>query len=408
MGIFNKFFKNSTSFDVTNVPWHPVLGGGEGLDLTTDGAMNLAIVYACVNVKANAMGKLPLHVFQKTEDGRIRVKEHPVTRLLEVRPNPHMSPFVFKSTINVHQNTHGVAYIRMQTNKSTGQIESLHLLHPPSVTVARDESGKIFYVELSMDKNKPNIYNEEEIIRLPYLMLDGFTPKSPLRVAMEQIAVMKKQQRFLNSFYENGTLSRGVLQLSGTLNKEAKDKVRQAWVEHTSGDDNMSKVAVLDQSMEFKNITIPLHEAEFISSMKWGVSDIARVFGVPAHMVGDLERSTFSNIEHQAMQFVSDVVQPTAVSWEEEMNYKLFTDFEQEQGYYVSFNMASALRGDSASRSAFYKTMLEMGVYNINEVRELEDRDKIENGDKHFVSLNHTTVDNLENYQNNRTTKGGE
>lgn len=409
MGFLQKIFNKTTIASVGDWnTWGTNTTAGQ--NVTIENSLNLSSVYACINVKANALAKQPLQVFRTGNKGKERVTDHQVARLLSERPNAYMTPFMFFHTAQVHRNTHGVVYIRKQYVGT--RLDSLHFLHPPSVTPVMvtdpdTKEQKMFYVENGV--NGQNTYDEDEIIRVMYMSLDGINPKSPIRVARETIGTMKAQNKFLSSFYSNGTLTRGVLEVATTLNKDAKDKIRQHWEEANTGEANASKVAVLDSGMQFKNITLPLQDAEFIASMKFGMQDICRIFNVPPHMVGDLERATFSNIEHQAMQFVTEVMLPDAISFEQELNRKLFTEKERRSGYYVKFNFASALRGDNASRGNLYKVMLEMGVLSINEVRELEEKEAIENGDKHLISLNHTTLDNLEHYQNNKNApQGGE
>jgi HK97 family phage portal protein len=244
------------------------------------------------------------------------------------------------------------------------------------------------------------------------LTRDGFTPISPISVARESIGTLKKQEKFIGSFYENGTLTRGVLKVDTQLSKNAKDAVRQAWMDANTGEDNASKIAVLDSGVTFENITIPLQDAEFIASQKFGVEQIARIFNVPAHMIGDLSHATFSNIEQMSMDFIQNTIMPETQAWEEELNYKLFTTGEQKKGFYVKFNLTAALRGDSISRGNYYKTMSEIGAYSINEIRDLEEMDAIgPAGDVHRVDLNHVSIQIADEYQlakANAGVKGGE
>jgi HK97 family phage portal protein len=401
MGMLGKFFNRGYVRLTGTYDWQTPVVSSSGEVVTAHNALNLAAIYSCVNVKANAIAKLPLGVFQKTDNGRVKVVNHPVQRLLETRPNPYMTPFLFKHTMEVHRNLYGVAYIKQEFDKY-GRPVALYLMYPPYVTVAEDLDGKKFYIETLPGVENTTVYDETEILRLPYLTIDGFEPKSPITVARETIGTLKQQQKFLGSFYSNGTLTRGILRIPSQLNKDAKEKVRQAWQEANSGTDNASKIAILDSGIEFQNITIPLQDAEFIASQKFGIEEIARIFNVPLHMINSLENATFSNIEQQSLDFFVNTIAPELVAMEEEMNFKLFTTLEADGGYYVKFNMASALRGDSTARANYYKTMVEMGVYSINEVRELEEKDRIDNGDNHFISLNFTTLNNLENYQNGK------
>ncbi|OYD58303.1 phage portal protein [Fictibacillus aquaticus] len=369
--------------------------------VTNEGSLTVGAIYACVNIKANAIAKLPLQVFKKTKSGRERETAHQAAKLLEKRPNPYMTPFVFKHTASVYRNLWGKAYIAMITDR-TGNVTELKLLDPAKVQHAKDSSGDLWFV--FSEKGTQQKYHHSEVIYLPY----GPGGKSPIEIARETAGTMKAAQKFLGSFYKNGTTTRGIIETPGSLNKDAKTVLRDHWAEAAGGLDNAHKVAILDAGMKWVNISMPLQDAEFIASQKFNIAEIARIFNVPLHMLNELDRSTFSNIEHQAMEFIQNTIQPELVAWEEEFNYKFFTDNEQKR-LYVKFNLTSALRGDSQSRAQYYKEMLSSGVYNINEVRALEEEDSIEHGDKHRVDLNHISIDIADEYQMTKArAKGGE
>lgn len=398
--IFRNLFKNEVQtweqplFEAFNIPTM------SGESVTTENAITIGAVYACVNIKANAIAKLPLQTFKKTKSGRDRETIHRAHYLLEKRPNPYMTPYVFKHTMTVHRNMWGRAYILMVFDGLV--LKELKLLDPARVKEVEDTTGDIWFVY----HEKGNIYkyHHSEIIYLPY----GPHGKSPIEIARETAGTMKAAQKFSGSFYKNGTTTRGFLKVPGQLNKEAKRKLRESWAEQNSGMDNANSVAILDGGLEWVNMSMPLKDAEFIASQKFNISEIARIFNVPLHMLNEMDRATFSNIEHQSMEFIMNTVQPECISIEEEMNYKLFTSNEQKK-LYVKFNLTSALRGDSKTRAEFYEKMLDKGVYSINEVRALEEADAIEHGDKHRVDLNHVSVEIADEYQLGKAgLKGGE
>jgi len=400
--IFNRTRSTSTSSRFSSwIGFNEQTSSGEVV--TVENGSNLGIVFAAIYLKSSSIAKLPISVYKKTSNGRERDNAHRIAYLLSTRPNRHQSPYSFLFTMGVHMNTHGAAFIKQDINRR-GLVESLRLMYPSSVSIVMDREGKVFYIE-TMEDGTTQVHNEEEVLFLPLYSTDGFNYKSPIEVAMENIGVLRSQQKFLGSFYKNGTLSRGVIKVPTTLNKEAKDKVRQAWQDMTSGmDTNASKVAVLDSGFEYQNITIPLEQAEFIASANFNLREIARIFNVPAHLIGDLERSTFNNIEHLSMSYVEHTLMPICCQIEQEMNFRLFTASEQKQGYYVKFNMTSALRADSTTRAAFYEKMLDKGVYSINMVLELEDENGIgPAGDVHRVDLNHVSINIADEYQLNKS-----
>jgi HK97 family phage portal protein len=336
-------------------------------------------------------------VYRKTENGRERVYDHPVAQLLSNRVNPLMSPFSFIHLLQTHRGTHGVTYSRIDTDRK-GKVIGLYPLNPLTVTIVEDVTGKIFY------EGKTNVYNQDELLIIMYLSTDGITPKSPIDVLRETAGLMTAQDKYLSSFYKNGTLTRGVLKIPTQLNKDAKDKVRQAWMEANSGNSNASKIAILDSGIDFENISLNLADQEFLASRKFSIEEISRAYNVPLHMLNSMDRATFNNIEQMSMDFAMGTLMPEAIAIEQEMTYKLFTPSEQKQGLYVKFNMSSAMRADSTARSQYYKTMIDAGIYSINEIRQLEEMNSIgEIGDKHRVDLNHISIDIADEYQINKS-----
>ncbi|SEM35005.1 phage portal protein, HK97 family [Mesobacillus persicus] len=396
MGLLSKFFTQPKNAVSLNDFFKSVPNTNAGEVITNEGALNLSPIYAAVNLKANSLAKLPIHVYRKTEKGRERVYDHPVAQLLSGRVNPLMSTFTFVHLLQTHRGTEGVHYSRINTDRK-GKVIGLYPLNPSRVDIVEDISGKIFYVESTKD-GKTNVYNQEELLVITYLTTDGITPKSPIDVLRETAGLITAQDRYITSFYSQGTLTRGVLKIPTQLSKDAKDAVRRHWMEANSKG-NEQKVAVLDSGMEFQNITLNLADQEFLASRKFSIEEIARAYNIPLHMLNSLESATFNNIEQMTMSFVMDTLMPEAIAIEQELNYKLFTPSEQKQGLYVKFNLSSAMRADSVARSQFYKTMIEAGIYSINEIRKFEEMNAIENGDKHYRSLNFIDIDSADEYQ---------
>lgn len=343
-----------------------------------------------------------MQVFKTTPTGRERDKAHQVAKLLEVRPNQFTTPFTFKHTLSVHQNLWGIAYVYMEPDPRNGKIIALWLLHPDVTQPYRDiETG--LYTYITTLNSKTMRLQESEIIKLPYLSLDGVRGKSPIAVARETLEVMRASNKFIGGFYKNGTSTKGIITTPAQLGSPAKDALRYEWQKANGGVDNAGGVAVVDAGMTYQSISMPLADAEFIATGKFNVAEIAKIFNVPLHKLAELDRATFSNIESQNMDFVGDCIAPSLISWEEEFSYKLFCT-EKDAGHYVKFNLNSALRGDSASRATYYQTMTGIGAYSINDVLELEEKESIgPEGDAHRVDLNHVNVSLVDEYQMNKS-----
>lgn len=409
--IFNKLLsvKNEVISDFSDpADWFTSLFGGNtvtssGETITAITSLNIATVYACINVKANAIAKLPMQVFKITETGRIRDITHKVSYLLETRPNSFTTPFNFKHTIAVHQNLWGTAYVYIESDRNG--VKALWLLPPDGTTAYLDiETG--LYTYITTFNNRTLRLQESEIIKLPYLSLNGVKGKSPIQVARETLGVMQATNKFIGGFYKNGTSTKGIITTPSELSPPAKDLVRSEWQKANGGINNAGGVAVVDAGMEYKSISMPLADAEFIATNKFNVGEIAKIFDVPPHKIGELANATFSNIEQQSMDFIQDCIQPSLVCWEEEFSYKLFVT-PKDKGNYAKFDLDSAMRGDSISRATYYEKMTGIGAFTINTVLEKEDMDSIgAEGDAHRVDLNHVSATLVDEYQMSKAKNG--
>jgi len=410
--IFRSIFKNETTDLVTPAPWFTSIFGyqsASGEKVTVDSSLQVPTVYACVNILANSVAKLPFQTFRKTKQGRERDPSHAVAKLLEERPNPYQNPFRFKHLIETHRNTWGNAYINISWG-ADGRPKALWLLNPAKTEPKIDvDTNELWYVT-TLPNGKQTRIAESDIIHLTSLSTDGLKGKPPIEIAREAIGSSQASQKFKGKFFANGTAAAGILKVPGQLNKDAKGKVREEWETMYTGINNAQRIAILDAGLEFQSIGMPLKDAQFIEGMKFDKAEIATIFNIPMHMVNELDRSTHSNIEQQALDFIQNTLSPILIQYEQEFGYKCFSLPEQKR-YYLKFNLTSLLRGDSQARAEFYKKMVEMGAMSINEVRALEEQDAIEGGDKHFVSLNFTTLDLIEEYQKAKSgaaSEGGE
>lgn len=396
--LFN--IRNETSTLSTPQSWLTDLLGGQstssGETIGNIDSLDIGIVFSCAERRANAVAKLPIHVFKNTATGREREYNDAVVRLLETRPNIYVTPSVFKHTLSVHQDLWGNAYIWIETDKRKGTPIALWILDPSSTTVEKNTTTGVITYKAYLN-NTIYVFNSSEIIHLKGLSTDGIIGKSRISVARETLGNMKASSKFIGKFYQNGTMSGAVLTYPEELGKEAKDNIKASWQENYGGLDQAGKIAVLDRGLDYKSLGMPLKDAEFIASSKFNKDEIAMIFNVPPHKVGSMDGATFSNIEQQSMDFIQDSIQPVITQWEEEFNYKLFTS---NSGLYIKFNLGSAMRADSINRSLFYEKMQNIGVYSINEIRSFEDMNGLgEIGDKHYRSLNFVDIEKADEYQ---------
>lgn len=380
------------------------INGGEtssGEVVNEETAMKMAAVYACIRLLSQSVAKLPLHVYNNKGGKKIKDEKHAVTQLLETRPNPYMTPFDFKMTMEAHRQLYGNAYAEIQFGRD-GYPKGLWILNPELTEVVTDDKnhGRVWYTTVLPDGQTVKL-KYENVLHIKNIGLTGLKGMSPIAVARETIGSQMASQKYVSKFYKNGTTAKGVLSVPGvTLKPEAKKIVREEWEKMNTGMTNANRIAILDSGITYQDLTMSQADAQFIETQKLNTTDIARIYNVPPHMIADLEHATFSNIEHQSISFVKNTLQPLLVSWEQALNFQLFTPTEQKN-YYCKYNVDSELRGDSKSRAEYYEIMERIGAYNIDEIRDKEDLPALEDGlgKKHLISLNYTFLDKLEEYQ---------
>ena len=361
-------------------------------------AMQTTAVYACVRILAEAVASLPIHVYERTSTGKEKKVEHPLYFLLHDEPNPEMSSFVFRETLMIHLLIWGNAYVQIIRDRS-GQVISLYPLLPDKMSVHRDESGKLYYKYKRQSEENPNfkekgdaILRAEDVLHVPGLGFDGLIGYSPIALAKNAIGMTLATENYGASFFKNGANPGGVLEHPGIL-KDPK-RVRDSWNAVYNGVTNAHKVAVLEEGMKYTQVGIPPEEAQFLQTRKFQINEIARLYRIPPHMVGDLEKSSFSNIEQQSLEFVKYTLDPWVVRLEQAFKRSLFLP-EEKKTYFVKLNVDGLLRGDYQSRMNGYAIGRQNGWLSTNDIRELEDLNLLsdeEGGNLYLINGNMTKL----------------
>ena len=362
-------------------------------------AMQTTAVYACVRILAEAVASLPLHVYEYQDDGGKKlVYDHPLYYLLHDEPNPEMTSFAFRETLMTHLLLWGNAYAQIIRN-GKNEIIGLYPLMPDRMTVDRDENGKLYYeYQLSSDdvhtmKGSTVVLQPKDVLHIPGLGFDGLVGYSPIAMAKNAIGLAIAAEEYGSKFYANGAAPSGVLEHPGVLKDPGK--VRESWNATFGGSANSNKVAVLEEGMKYTPISISPNEAQFLETRKFQINEIARIFRVPPHMVGDLEKSSFSNIEQQSLEFVKYTLDPWVSRWEQNMMRSLLTA-EEKSTYFIKFNVDGLLRGDYQSRMNGYAIGRQNGWMSANDIRELENLDRIPaelGGDLYLINGNMTKLE---------------
>lgn len=355
-------------------------------------AMQTTAVYACVRILSEAIASLPLHLYRYTDTGKERVTDHPLYHILHDEPNGEMTSFVFRETMMSHLLIWGNAYAQI-IRDGRGQVLGLYPLLPDKMKVDRTERGELYYIYNRNSEENPNFkdYGEiyltkEEVLHIPGLGFDGLVGYSPIAMAKNAVGMTLACEEYGASFFANGATPGGVLEHPGVLKDPAK--VRDSWHSVYGGSRNAGKVAVLEEGMKYTQIGIPPEEAQFLETRKFQINEIARLYRIPPHMVGDLEKSSFSNIEQQSLEFVKYTLDPWVVRWEQGIQKALLLP-QEKQEYFVKLNVDGLLRGDYQSRMNGYSVGRQNGWYSANDIREMEDMNPIpaeEGGDLYLVN----------------------
>ena len=344
-------------------------------------AMQTTAVYACVRILAEAVASLPLHVYEYRDDGGKKlVHDHPLYYLLHDEPNPEMTSFVFRETLMSHLLIWGNAYAQI-IRDGAGRVLGLYPLLPDKMDVQRDDRGNIYYV-YSRNSDENPMFKEygdirlkaEEVLHIPGLGFDGLIGYSPIAMAKNAVGMTLACEEYGASFFANGANPGGVLEHPGVLKDPSK--VRESWNSVYRGVNNAHKIAVLEEGMKYQQIGIPPEEAQFLETRKFQINEIARLYRIPPHMVGDLDKSSFSNIEQQSLEFVKYTLDPWVIRWEQSLQRSLLLPGEKGK-YFIKLNVDGLLRGDYQSRMNGYAVGRQNGWFSANDIREMENMNPI-------------------------------
>ena len=365
-----------------------------GKAVTERSAMQMTAVYSCVRILSEAVAGLPLHLYRYKENGgKEKALDHPLYHLLHDEPNPEMSSFVFRETLMTHLLLWGNAYAQVIRN-GKGEIIALYPLMPNRMTVDRDSKGQLYYKYTISSDEAPTMdgsvvcLSPSDVLHIPGLGFDGLVGYSPIAMAKNAIGMAIACEEYGAKLFANGATPGGVLEHPGII--KDPQRVRESWQAAFGGSSNSHKVAVLEEGMKYTPISISPEQAQFLETRKFQINEIARIFRVPPHMVGDLEKSSFSNIEQQSLEFVKYTLDPWVVRWEQSIQRVLLTPTEKET-YFVKFNLEGLLRGDYQSRMSGYAIGRQNGWMSANDIRELENLDRIpaeDGGDLYLINGN--------------------
>ena len=360
-----------------------------GVAINAEHSLMCSAVLAAIRVIGETISTLPLHVYRSLpEGGKEKDKSNPLYRLLHTQTNSWQSSFEFRELMNLHCCLYGSAFAEVV--RIGNVVKELVPLHPSRVRVERVEGGRLRYTFTDPRTGQRTVYPQENIFHLKWLSSDGITAFSPVALARDAIKLARACELHGIGFFANSARPGVVLETEHSIPPEAQERLREAWQRVHRGGANNGVTAILPNGLKAHELGSTNTDSQYLELRNFQLLEIGRIFRVPPHLLGDLSRATFSNIEQQSMDFLQYSILPWIRRWESALQLALFAD---EEDTAAEFDVRGLLRADSPTRAQFYQTTMNLGIYSLNEVRELENLQPIEGGETRFVTLNVQTLD---------------
>lgn len=376
--------------------WYMPIGmhAAAGVRVSVESALSVSTLYACALVLGQDLGKTPLHLYRRKTRGKERATEHPLYRLIHRRPNRWQTPYQWRQMMQWHLVLRYNAYARIYYDAKAMPVE-LVPLHPDRVRVERwlgADGVQNFRYRYTKPGGGEEVLTRFEVFHVRGLTTDGIEGFSPLEVQRDSIGEAIAAQRYNGRRMANDARPGGIIEWPGHFEDDnEREKYRKSFERAQSGE-NSGRTAVLEKGMTWKEIGVKNTDLQFIELREMKAHDIAAVHRMPPHKVGLLKHATFSNIEHQGIEYVTDTLHPHFVNWEQELSVQLLTEEEQEE-FFFEFLAEGLLRGDSKARGEFYAKRFQVGSLSPNDIREAENEGPIDGGDRYFVPVNMVPLD---------------
>jgi len=365
------------------------------INLKGKNALKEATVFACIRILADSIGKLPIKVY-KNKDGRQSVADHYLTPLLKIRPNPWMTARDFFKALEVQRNLYGNSYAWIEfatVGRNAGKVTGIYPLDSSKIQIYVDDigllphKGKLWYIYTD-NKGIQHRIDSDEMLHFKGLTSDGIIGMTPLERLKSTVENAGAASQYLNNSFKTGLQTKGIIHYVGDLNPEAQRVFREKFEQMASGLKNANRVSLLPIGYQFQPLSLTMADAQLIENTQLTVKQIAAAFGVKNHQLNDLDRATHTNVEHQQREFYVDTLMDILTGYEQELTYKLFTERELKECYYLKFNVNAILRADPKTRYEGYRIAIQSGFLTANEVRALEEMEAKEGGDRLLINGN--------------------
>ncbi len=354
----------------------------------SDKALTLTSVWNAIRLLSESVSSLPITVYRKENNGdKVEDVNNRIYNLIKFKPNNFQNKITFFEYVMYSILTDGNAYVQIVRDNSANPVQLIPL-NPDYVNIFIKEN-ELFY---QMDGG--SVLDSADVLHIKLITDDGIEGLSPIDQCAKAINWSLSMEEFGSTFFKNGAKPSSVLSTDRALSETAIERLKNSFNSSYAKLKSSNSTIILEEGLSFKPISISPEQAQFLASRQFGIEEIARIFNIPPHMLKDLSKSSFNNIEMQSQEYVTYTLMPYLTRIEQEMNLKLFRTNELGKTF-VEFNVNGLLRGDVKTRNEAYKTAIQNGYMSINEVRQKENLNSIEGGDQHFIQMNMTTIENI-------------
>jgi HK97 family phage portal protein len=362
---------------------------GPSQEVSAETALTFSAVWAAMRLLSESISTLPVGVFRRENNGDNIEVTSDLSFLVKYQPNTYQNKITFYERIIMDMLSDGNSYVQIVRNRNGGVIELLPLNYGDVETYTLD--NKLYY----SDEKSGETHDSDNIMHFKMITgPDGITGLSPIEQCKNAIGWGMDVQAYSSTFFKNGGKLSGVLESDRALSEQAVDRLRSSFNKNYGTLSGSNQTAVLEEGLKYKSISVTPDQAQFLASRQFSVEEVARIFGIPPHLLRDLSKSSFNNIEMQSQEFVSYSLMPFLTKIELEMSLKLFRRNNVGREY-IKFNVNGLLRGNVKDRADYYKTAITNGWMSVNEVRQKEDLNRIEDGDNNYLQMNMTTINKI-------------
>lgn len=368
----NKFFGNT-----------PVWSGAE-VDENT--ALEYVPYWACVKVLRETIASLPVILYKRTSSGKERATNHSAYNVFHLRANPEQTAYDYKEMTASHFLIYGKSYSEKVYNNK-GELAELWPLMPWNMNPKRKD-GKLYYF-YDLPNGKQHVFLREELLVLNNFTLTGIEGERVINYIKQCLGTGMAADEYGARFYSNDSAPGGIIEMPGHLKKENIERFKDSWEKNYGQLSNKHRTAILEDGAKFHELTVAPDKAQFLETRKFQQQQTAAFHRIPPHLIGDLDRATYTNIEQQSLEFVNYTMLPYFVRFEQNFTTQTLTEKEQKKLFY-EFLVDALLRGDIEARYRAYKTGREMGVLSADDIREKENMNKLPDGigEKYYIPMN--------------------